>query len=61
MYYIVQKNIFREKNYDNLIKALKRLSLPYEIVDVLPYLEDFEFKYKGKRISFWFIENGKTF
>lgn len=47
MYYIVQKNVFREKNYDNLIKALKRLSLPFEIVDVLPYLEDFEFKYKG--------------
>ena len=44
MYYIVQENVFREANYDNLIKALDRLGFPYEIVKVLPFIETIEFK-----------------
>jgi hypothetical protein len=44
MYYIVQENTFKEENYNNLILALDRLSLPYEIVKVLPFIETIEFK-----------------
>jgi len=50
MYYIVQKNVFREENYDNLILALDRLKLSYEIVDVLPFIETFEFHCKDKNV-----------
>ena len=32
MYYVVQENVFREENFDNLIIALNRLDLPYEII-----------------------------
>lgn len=31
MYYIVQEKLFREENYENLILALERLELDYEI------------------------------
>jgi len=50
MYYIVQENVFRESNYDNLIHSLDRLELDYEIVKVLPFIEDFEFKTDRKDI-----------
>jgi hypothetical protein len=46
MYYIVQKNTFKEENYDHLIDALDRLELPYEIVDVLPYTDEVKIKTK---------------
>ncbi len=43
MYYIIQKNTFNEPNYINLINAIERNNLSYEIVDVLPFVEDFDF------------------
>jgi hypothetical protein len=43
MYYIIQTNVFKEENYDNLIITLDRLKLPYEIVNVLPFVETIEF------------------
>jgi hypothetical protein len=42
MYYVVQNNVFREHNYNNLIEALDRLDLEYEIVKVLPFIETFD-------------------
>lgn len=50
MYYIVQKDVFKEVNYNNVIKALDRLQLEYEIVDVIPYVEDFKFKTDRKDV-----------
>jgi len=47
MHYIVQENVFKEENYNNLIKALDRFNLSYEIVKVLPFIETIDFKYKG--------------
>ena len=44
MNYIIQENTFREENYDVLITTLDKLKLPYEIVKVLPFIENFEFK-----------------
>ncbi len=50
MYYIVQENTFSEPNYDNLTIALDRLGLEYEIVKVLPYVEDIKFKTNRKDV-----------
>lgn len=50
MYYIVQENVFRETNYDNLIKALDRLGFPYEIVKVLPFTDELEVKTQRKDV-----------
>ena len=44
MYYVVQDNVFREPNYNNLIYALERLDLPHEIVSVIPFVEGFNFQ-----------------
>jgi hypothetical protein len=44
MHYIIQENIFREPNYDNIFKALEKLNLSYEIVKIEPFAEDFKFK-----------------
>lgn len=43
MYYVIQENTFREENYNVLVETLDRYNLPYEIVKVRPFLEDFEF------------------
>ena len=50
MYYIVQENVFREENYKNLIKALDRFKLPYEIVSLEKGCVDFDFKTKEKNV-----------
>ena len=50
MYYIVQENVFKEENYDSLIIALDRFNFDYEIVDLLPFVEDFEFKTDRKDV-----------
>jgi hypothetical protein len=50
MYYIVQENVFKEENYDNLILALDRLQLQYEIVKYYPFLKTFDFKTNRKDI-----------
>lgn len=50
MYYVVQKNTFNEKGHERLIQTLERFKLPHEIVDVLPFLDDIEFKTKRKDV-----------
>jgi len=50
MYYIVQKNVFKEVNYTNIISALDRLKLEYEIVEVIPFVEYFKFKTERKDV-----------
>jgi ATP-grasp domain, R2K clade family 3 len=50
MHYIVQENLFSEENYDNLIIGLDRLKLPYEIVKVLPFIDDIKFKTNRKDV-----------
>ena len=50
MYYIVQENVFKEENFYNLINTLERLELEYEIVKLLPFVDEFEFKTNRKDI-----------
>ena len=50
MYYVIQKNLFREEGFDKLISCLDRFSLPYELVDVLPFVEEFEYKTERKDV-----------
>ena len=44
MYYIVQKNLFREEGHAKLINCLERFEIPYELVDALPFIEEVEFE-----------------
>lgn len=39
MHYIVQENIFRESNYQIILDALDRLSLPYSVVRIFPFVD----------------------
>ena len=50
MYYLIQENTFKEENYNVLAETLNRFNLPYEIIKVRPFLEDFEFKTNRKDI-----------
>jgi len=42
MYYIVQKNLFKDENFHHLIEALERFKLSYELVDLAG--EEYHFK-----------------
>jgi hypothetical protein len=44
MFYVIQKNTFRQVNYDKLVEALEKLSLEYEVVDCLPFTEEVDCK-----------------
>ena len=37
MYYVIQEKLFREENYENLIRTLERLELDYEIIKLQPF------------------------
>jgi hypothetical protein len=50
MYYIIQENTFREENYDVLVDTINRYDLPYEIIKVLPFTDDIEFKTDRKDV-----------
>jgi hypothetical protein len=43
MYYIVQENLFREEGHAKLINCLERFDIPYELVNVKPFLEEIDF------------------
>ena len=44
MHYLVQENLFREEGHAKLINGLERFGLSYELVKVLPFIEEVEFK-----------------
>ena len=50
MHYIVQENLFREDNHENLIIGLEKLDLTYEIVKVIPFYDEVEFETDRKDI-----------
>jgi len=50
MHYIIQNNLFREEGHAKLIATLNRFDISYELVDVLPFVEDFEFSTKRKDV-----------
>ncbi len=43
MYYIIQKNLFREEGYDKLIKTLDRFNISYELINVSNDKETLDF------------------
>jgi len=50
MFYIIQNNLFREEGHQKLINALDKFKIDYELVNVLPFVEDVEFKTKRKDV-----------
>lgn len=44
MYYVIQENLFREYNFNNLTTFLTRYSLEYEIIAYRPFTEDIKVK-----------------
>ena len=53
MFYIVQENVFKERNYDMIIETLQRLDLEYEICRFLPFIHDIEFTTTRKDVWCW--------
>ncbi len=50
MYYVVQENTFKEVHYEKLIEAFHKLRLDYEIVQVRPFIDTFEYKTDRKDV-----------
>jgi hypothetical protein len=43
MFYIIQENLFREEGHAKLIDCLEKFDIPYELVNVRPYIESVDF------------------
>jgi hypothetical protein len=50
MYYVIQENTFREENHNILLETLDKYGLQYEIVKVLPFVEEFDFETDRKDV-----------
>lgn len=48
MYFIIQENLFREEGHAKLINVLDRFNFDYELIKVLPFIEDVEFETSRK-------------
>jgi len=44
MFYLLQDGLFQDEERYQLIRNLETLELDYELVKVLPFVEDIEFK-----------------
>jgi hypothetical protein len=53
MFYIVQKNIFKEVHFNLLIDSLQKLGLDYEVVRFIPFAHEVEFVTQRKDIWVW--------
>lgn len=40
MYYVIQENLFKERNYKTLLNTMHRFNFEYDVVKYLPYLDD---------------------
>ena len=50
MYYLIQENTYKEKNFDNLIHNLERLGLEYEICLFRPFIHEVYFETTRKDV-----------
>jgi hypothetical protein len=50
MYYIVQENLFKERNFDILINFFKKKKMPYEVIKWIPFQEDIDIRTDRKDI-----------
>jgi hypothetical protein len=50
MYYIIQENLFREEGHAKLISSLEKFKIDYELVKVLPFIEEVEYKTSRKDV-----------
>ena len=42
MYYVIQERLYKEDEWDDLISALDRLELDYEVVKLRPFIDDID-------------------
>src|ERR1044072_6924654 len=50
MYYVIQRNTWKEPHYDMLIDLMERYELEYEIVDYIPFSGEVTFTTKRKDV-----------
>ena len=50
MYYVIQERLRKEFEWDDLIKAMDRLELEYEVVKLRPFIDDIEFETDRKDV-----------
>lgn len=50
MFYIIQENLFKEEGHNRLINTLEKFGLGYELVKVLPFIEEVEFNTKETNV-----------
>ena len=44
MHYLVQENIFKERNYEMILEYLSRMGLSYDKVSIVPFTEDIKIR-----------------
>lgn len=50
MHYIIQENLFREEGHNKLINCLEKFDISYELVKVLPFIDEIKFKTDRKDV-----------
>jgi len=50
MYYLIQENLYSEKHHETLIHNLERMGLEYELVKLIPFVNEIDFKTDRKDV-----------
>lgn len=61
MHYLVQENLFSERHYYDVLKAIERMGYTYDIVSVLPFTEEVRIRKDDDKFEELVIENKNVF
>ncbi len=50
MFYLIQQNIYSEKHHETLLQNLERMGLEYELVRLIPFVNEMEFTTERKDV-----------
>lgn len=50
MNYLIQENLFREEGHAKLVNCLEKFNIYYELISVLPFIDEVEFKTTDKNV-----------
>lgn len=54
MYYLIQKNCFRDENYHKLEEICKKFKIDYQIIEVVPFTDTILYKpFDGNKVWAW--------
>lgn len=51
MHWLLQQNLFKESEWENLVSTLERFDIPYSVHKVIPFIGELEPQFKNYTVT----------